>query len=411
MPKEEPPSQPLNLSVEDVSDNSVTLKWKAPERVGAAGLDGYLLEYIKEGTDAWLTANSEPVITTHYMIRGLTTSNKILVRVKATNCVGVSSPAVLNQAIHVREIGDRPKIRLPRNLRETLVCVVGEAINLHIPFQGKPRPQVSWSKNGQPLDPKQVIVRNSDKDTILFIRESERKDSGKYELTVQIDSLQDKAIFEIQVIEKPGPPQSIKLVDVWGFNAALEWTPPKDDGNSDIKGYTVQKSDEKTGKWFTVLEHYHRTYCTVSDLVMGNSFYFQVFAENQCGLSEKASVTKDCAFIKKAGIVYSPPEFPQHDFSEAPIFTHALSDRTTTTGYSTKLFCSVRGTPTPKIVWMKNQMEIGEDPKYRALTNHGICSLEIRKPRPFDGGVYTCKAVNSLGEASVDCRLDVKVPY
>lgn len=53
-------------------------------------------------------------------------------------------------------------------------------------------------------------------------------------------------------------------------------------------------------------------------------------------------------------------------------------------------------------------MEIREDPKYIALIDQGVCSLEIRKPGPFDGGVYTCKAVNPLGEASVDCRLDVK---
>lgn len=52
-------------------------------------------------------------------------------------------------------------------------------------------------------------------------------------------------------------------------------------------------------------------------------------------------------------------------------------------------------------------MDIQGNPKYRALTYLGICSLEIRKPGPFDGGIYTCKAVNPLGEASVDCRVDV----
>lgn len=50
----------------------------------------------------------------------------------------------------------------------------------------------------------------------------------------------------ISSADKPGPPQSIKLVDVWGFNAALEWTPPQDDGNAQILGYTVQKADKKT---------------------------------------------------------------------------------------------------------------------------------------------------------------------
>jgi len=57
---------------------------------------------------------------------------------------------------------------------------------------------------------------------------------------------------------------------------------------------------------------------------------------------------------------------------------------------------------------MKNKMNIQGDPKYRALSEQGICTLEIRKPSPFDSGVYTCKAVNVLGEASVDCRLEIK---
>lgn len=47
--------------------------------------------------------------------------------------------------------------------------------------------------------------------------------------------------------EPPGPPQNLKLVDVWGFNVALEWTPPADNGNAEIKGYRVQKSDKKSG--------------------------------------------------------------------------------------------------------------------------------------------------------------------
>lgn len=409
-PKDEPPSQPLEVTVEDVTDTTLLVKWKAPEQVGPAGLDGYLVEYCKEGTDAWVAVNQEPCVSNRYNIQNLTQGDKLLVRVKAVNSGGASAPAVLDQPVPIREVVDRPKIRLPRFLRQTYLRLVGEGVNLVIPFQGKPRPQVSWTKNGQPLDPKQVSVRNSDKDTILFIRKTERKDSGKYEVTVQIDSFEDKATIDIQVIERPGPPKSIKLVDVWGFNAALEWTPPVDDGNSEIKGYTVQKSDKKTGEWFTVLEHYHRTNCTVTDLIMGNSYFFRVFSENQCGLSEKPTVTKDCAFIKKTGVVFKPAEFPERDFSEAPKFTQALSNRTTTTGYSTKLFCAVRGTPKPKIIWMKNQMEIREDPKYRALTNQGVCSLEIRKPCPFDGGVYSCKAVNDLGEAIVDCRLDVKVP-
>uniref|UniRef100_A0A8C4RMZ1 Myosin-binding protein H n=1 Tax=Erpetoichthys calabaricus TaxID=27687 RepID=A0A8C4RMZ1_ERPCA len=409
-PAPEPvPAEPVSVSVEDVNDTSLTIKWRPPETVGPSGVDGYIVEYCKDGTQDWISANQDLIVSNRFAIKGLTTGEKLHVRVKAVNPAGPSKPGAMEQPVLIREIVDRPKIQLPRNLRTVFVKSVGETLNLVIPFQGKPKPQVTWTKNGQPLDTKQVGVRNSDKDTILFIRKCERKDSGKYEVTVKIDTLEDKATIDIQIVEKPGPPQSIKLVDVWGFNVALEWTPPKDDGNSEITGYTVQKSDKKTGEWFTVLEHYHHLNCTVSDLIMGNSYFFRVFAENRCGLSEQAAVTKSVAQIQKTGIAYKPPEYKDHNFSEAPKFTQALQDRSATTGYSTKLLCAVRGNPKPRIVWMKNQMEIRDDPKFMQISSQGVCTLEIRKPCPFDGGVYTCKAVNAHGEAAVNCKLDVKV--
>lgn len=33
---------------------------------------------------------------------------------------------------------------------------------------------------------------------------------------------------------------------MWGFNVSLEWKPPKDDGNCEISGYTIEKADMKT---------------------------------------------------------------------------------------------------------------------------------------------------------------------
>ncbi|KAB1273391.1 Myosin-binding protein H-like [Camelus dromedarius] len=277
-------------------------------------------------------------------------------------------------------IEEHPKIWLPRALRQTYIRKAGDTVNLLIPFQGKPKPRAIWTHDGCALDTSRVSVRNGDHDSILFIREAQRADSGRYQLSVQLGRLEATATIDILVIERPGPPQSIKLVDFWGSSAALEWTPPQDTGNAALLGYTVQKADTKSGLWFTVQERCHRTSCTVSNLIVGNSYAFRVFAENQCGLSETAPITADLAHIQKAVI-----------------------------GYDTQLFCCVRASPKPKIIWLKNKMDIQGNPKYRALTHLGICSLEIRKPGPFDGGIYTCKAVNPLGEASVDCRVDVKV--
>ncbi|XP_067255579.1 myosin-binding protein C, cardiac-type isoform X2 [Chanodichthys erythropterus] len=403
-----PTSEPTGLCVDDISDTTISLKWRAPERMGSAELEGYGVEYCKEGSDEWIPAFSGLTDRTSVIIRDLPTGEKMQFRVRAYNMAGPSAPATLQQAVTIREIMQRPKIWLPRNLRQTLIKKVGETINLVIPFQGKPRPQVTWTKNDEILDPKQVSLRNSDTDTILFIRRSERKDSGKYDVKVQIENVEDKAEVNIQIVDLPGPPQNLKVMDVWGFNVALEWKPPKDNGNCDITGYSIQKADKKTMEWYTVYDQYRRTNCVVSDLIMGNEYVFRVYAINMVGLSPEPCLSKDSAYIQKTGIVYKHPSYKEHDFSEAPKFTHPLVSRSVISGYNATLSCSVRGIPKPKITWYKNKMDITNEAKYRMFSNQGVLTLEIRKPCPFDGGVYMCKAVNSSGEDIVECKLEVR---
>lgn len=43
-------SEPTMLVVDEVTDTTVTLKWRPPETIGAAGLDGYQVEYCLEGS-------------------------------------------------------------------------------------------------------------------------------------------------------------------------------------------------------------------------------------------------------------------------------------------------------------------------------------------------------------------------
>ncbi|XP_060101617.1 myosin-binding protein C, slow-type isoform X12 [Heteronotia binoei] len=404
-------SPPTCLAVDSVTDTTVTMKWRPPDQIGAAGLDGYVIEYCFEGTEEWIVANPDLTDKTKFTITGLPTGAKIFVRVKAVNAAGSSDPRMHPQPILVKEVIEPPKIRLPRHLKQTYIRRVGEAVNLVIPFQGRPRPKISWKKNGAHVDKNQINIRNSENDTIIFIRKAERIHSGKYDMKVKVENLVDKATIDIQIVDRPGPPQVVSIVDVWGENAALEWKPPKDDGNANISGYTIQKADKKSMEWFTVIEHYHRTSATITELVIGNEYYFRIFAENMCGLSQDATMTTESAVIAKDGKVYKNPVYEEFNFTEPPMFTQPLINTYAVSGYNATLNCSVRGNPKPKITWMKNKIIIMNDPRYRMFSNQGVCTLEIRKPSPYDGGMYTCKAVNSLGEAEVECKLEVKVIY
>ncbi|XP_047017644.1 myosin binding protein Ca isoform X2 [Ictalurus punctatus] len=404
-----PTSEPTRLMVDDITDNTCAIKWRPPERIGAGGVDGYIIEYCIEGGSEWVQANETPVDKISYRVRGLQIGEKYLFRVKAVNVAGLSPPAEIKQGVTIREITENPRIRLPRQLRTKFIRKVGEKVNLVIPFQGKPHPVVTWFKDDGPLDPKLVNIRTTEVDTILFIRSATREHSGKYTLSVQIENMEDRATIEIQVVEKPGPPVSIVVTDVWGFNAALEWKPPKDNGNSEITGYTIQKADMKTKEWFTVYEHHRRPSCTISDLVMGNEYTFRIFSENICGLSEEAGLSKNTAVISKTGLQYKTKPFKELDMSRSPKFITPLVDRCVIAGYNAAISCAVRGCPKPKIIWMKNKTIICGDPKFLMQNNQGVLTLNIRRPGLFDGGMYTCKAVNDFGEDEVQCKLEVRV--
>uniref|UniRef100_A0A8C4NS16 Myosin binding protein C1 n=1 Tax=Dicentrarchus labrax TaxID=13489 RepID=A0A8C4NS16_DICLA len=348
-------SEPTMLVVDDVTDTSVTVKWRPPETIGAAGLDGYLVEYCIEGTNDWVISNKELTEKTRYTITGLSPGCKILVRVKALNAAGASTPRTLQHSILVKEVIEPPKIRVPRHLKQTYTRRVGEAVNLVVPFMGKPRPKVTWLKEGQPIEPTHVSIRNTDCDSIIFIRKAERSHSGKYEMTVQVENHVDTAILDIQIQHCP------------------------------------KQKDYYT---FIIFFHYSLSLLLPLEIIIRRP--------------NSATQTKKSALIVKEGLQMKAHDYNDHDFKEAPKFTQPLINTFAIAGYNATLNCSVRANPRPKVIWMKNKIAIIDDPRYRMFSNQGVCTLEIRKPSPYDGGLYTCKAINDLGEAQVDCKLEVK---
>lgn len=71
-------------------------------------------------------------------------------------------------------------------------------------FKGKPRPEVTWKKDGAPIDKNQINIRNSETDTIIFIRKAERSHSGKYDLQVKVEKYVETASIDIQVVGRFG---------------------------------------------------------------------------------------------------------------------------------------------------------------------------------------------------------------
>uniref|UniRef100_A0A8C2WZW8 Myosin binding protein Ca n=1 Tax=Cyclopterus lumpus TaxID=8103 RepID=A0A8C2WZW8_CYCLU len=309
---------------------------------------------------------------------------------------------------------DPPKIHLDTSgtgSKNTITVVAGNKLRLDVEITGEPAPTVCWMKGDEVVSEAEGRVRvESTKTLSTFVIEgAEKGDEGPYSITVTNPAGEDKVELMIKIVEKPGPPVAVHVAEVWGFNAALEWKPPKDDGNCEIIGYTIQKADMKTKDWFTVFEHNRRPSCTVPDLVMGNEYFFRVFSENICGLSVEAGISENTAIVGKTGLSHNRPPFKEMEVNCSPKFTAPLVDRSVIAGYAAAISCAVRGYPKPKIIWMKNNMIIGEDPRFMIRNNQGVLTLNIRKPSMFDGGKYSCRAINDLGQDEVECRLEVRV--
>ena len=92
-------------------------------------------------------------------------------------------------------------------------------------------------------------------------------------------------------VDKPSPPQNLKVVGVQKTSVTLAWETPAQDGGSRITGYIIEKSDAKRLNFTTVQEVDASTHeFKVTRLFEGSDYLFKVSAVNSAGQSEPASI-------------------------------------------------------------------------------------------------------------------------
>ena len=97
----------------------------------------------------------------------------------------------------------------------------------------------------------------------------------------------------------------------------------------------------------------------------------------------KGAKTKNFAEIVKAECKWEKPEYKSNIQKTAPEFTTEINSRNLVVGYNGVLHCAVKGNPTPKISWFKNQLSILPKigPKYRSCNQHGLIQLEVLRAK------------------------------
>uniref|UniRef100_A0A3Q1EUA4 Titin n=1 Tax=Acanthochromis polyacanthus TaxID=80966 RepID=A0A3Q1EUA4_9TELE len=123
--------------------------------------------------------------------------------------------------------------------------------------------------------------------TSLLIRESVRKDSGQYTLTLQNTGGTTSKTVTCKVLDRPGPPAG--PLEVSGLSAekcTLSWGLPHETGGAEIMYYIVEKCETSRVAWTLVYGDMMATTCKITKLLKGNEYLFRVRAVNKYGEGE-----------------------------------------------------------------------------------------------------------------------------
>uniref|UniRef100_A0A3B5QFN7 Titin n=1 Tax=Xiphophorus maculatus TaxID=8083 RepID=A0A3B5QFN7_XIPMA len=191
------PTPPESIIPTDITKNSVSLAWTKPKHDGGSRISGYVLEAKKKGTDQW--AHVTTVKTMDFTVKNLNENEEYIFHVMAVNQSGRSAPRE-SKPIIVKDSTSLPEFDLRGVCQKTVIAKAGDDIKVEIPVMGRPRPTISWQKDGAALKLTQRInVETTAATVIISISECTRADSGVYTMTAKniVGSVTENIIIKL----------------------------------------------------------------------------------------------------------------------------------------------------------------------------------------------------------------------
>ncbi|KAJ8319891.1 hypothetical protein KUTeg_001478 [Tegillarca granosa] len=313
------PSPPVDLSVADVTAESVTLKWQPPEDDGGSEVTGYIIERREFNRRTWQKVDETTDL--EYTIHKLLQGNQYYFHVIAKNAIGQSEPAELTEAvlakIHLVIEPDTPSIPVVSDVRRNSATVTW---------------QPPENDGGSPITCYHLEKRSGFSGR--WVQATKDLIEGT---TYTVTDLIEDNTYEFRVaaenkagLSKPSEPsESFKAKDPWN------------DGGAPVTNYVIEYRMIGAFRWLqanedvTILEP---TY-SVTGLKEGSDCEFRVSAENKAGVGQPSQPTR-------------PVKVEAPIVGEAPKLLEELLDTTVVAPKDAILECDLeRGEPEAEITW------------------------------------------------------------
>ena len=197
------------MNVIDSTKSSLTVSWGKPLTDGGSAIQGYIVEVCKAEQEEWAMVTPPTGLRVNkYEITKLTEGQEYKIQVCALNKLGVGEPAVLSGTAKPEERVDPPEILLDSELRKGITVKAGGSVRIHIPFKGRPTPEIRWTKDEGALTEKTVLEK-APNFTQLSIDSCDRSDLGNTTLSLTNSSGSVSEFVVVKVLDTPGAPQNL----------------------------------------------------------------------------------------------------------------------------------------------------------------------------------------------------------
>ncbi|TRY90214.1 hypothetical protein DNTS_005822 [Danionella cerebrum] len=352
-PRKHPPDPPVEPTVQNKTDSSITLCWSPPDSDRPVPISGYFVERRKVGTQTWGKVTGTVVSATEYTISEVSEEASYQFRISAVNDFGQSAYLEVPGAFYLE-----PKASLKTGLVNCNAHAGEEAtfvVELSAVCSG------TWTINDRTIrSGSEYLITRSKTTHTLVIREASMELNGAQVKFVGGGS-QSIASLSVKVAPARFTNKSSQI-EVFTFSMHSSAQMHTEVSNSNVQ-------ELRMGKKYEVTSVDRKRTLTVHNVDQEDVGVYECTCDGDKMSVQLALKEEPAKFVNKPRI--QPQE------NEALVGEVVLS-------------CEV-ASPGTTVMWKKEQKEITEDKRTAFISQGTQRKLIIRDAKQSDGGHYSCE--------------------